>query len=300
MPSAGLESVHVQDVVGGVAGIESTGAFMISNSQDRFDPDVYRQVERDRRRAHREAARERQPRLFRAAFFYDPTSFAEEQRYNIGSLTSMTCQYCKAYRFRDEKKSMCCSEGRVGLTPFPSPPQPLASLFDGDHEESRHFLANIRLYNDCFQMTSFGTTAPIVPMAGWNPSFRICGQIFHRIGSALPVANAEPSFMQIYFMGGTNAPIDRRTGLFRDLRRHLVANFQDLFDQNNRLVQQFRTALEQLPTESHRLVICADQVPEGEHIRRFNAPTVDEPAIVIVRTDNEASHRDILIRACDT
>ena len=195
---------------------------------------------------------------------------------------------------------MCCSEGRVGLTPFPSPPQPLTSLLDGDHEESRHFLANIRLYNDCFQMTSLGTSAPIVPMAGWNASFRIYGQIFHQIGSALPVANAEPSFMQIYFMGRTNAQIDRRTGFFRDLRRHLVANFQDLFERNNRLVQQFRTALEQLPTESHRLVICADQVPEGGHVRRFNAPTVDEPAIVIVRPDNEASQRDILIRARNT
>jgi len=201
MPSVGLESVHVQDVVRGVAGIEDAGAFMISNSQDRFDPDVYRQVERDRRRAHRETARERQPRLFRAAFSYDPTSFEEEERYNIGSLPSMTCQYCRAYRFRDKKKSMCCSEGTVDLTPFLSPPQPLASLLDGDHEELRHFLANIRLYNDCFQMTSFGKTAPIVPMAGWNPSSRLCGQIFHRIGSALPVANAEPSIMQNLFHG---------------------------------------------------------------------------------------------------
>ena len=300
MNSVGREPVHVQDPVCDIAENEIAGARLISDSRNGFDPDVYRQTERDRWRANQAIARARQPRLFRAAFQYNPSSFDEFQRHSIGSLSSITCHFCKAYSFSEELKAMCCSNGRVGLTPFHSPPEPIASLFNGDHEESRHFLANIRHYDDSFQMTSFGTSSPVVPMAGWNPTFRISGQVYHRIGSALPVSNAEPCFMQIYFMGGTNAQIDRRTGLFRGLRRHLVANLQDLLDRNNLLIQRFRTALELLPTENHRLVICADRVPAGEHVGRFNEPTVDEPAIVIVRSDEEASHRDILIRARDT
>ena len=36
-----------------------------------------------------------------------------------------------------------------------------------------------------------------------------------------------------------------------------------------------------MPTDTHKTVISADNTPPGQHMRRYNAPTIDEVAIVI-------------------
>ncbi|GFS97808.1 helitron_like_N domain-containing protein [Nephila pilipes] len=43
----------------------------------------------------------------------------------------------------------------------------------------------------------------------------------------------------------------------------------------------------------HKIVIQADRRPAGEHVRRFNAPTVDEVAIIIV--GDQFQFRDIVL-----
>ena len=37
-----------------------------------------------------------------------------------------------------------------------------------------------------------------------------------------------------------------------------------------------------MPTDTHNIVISADKTPTGQHVRRYNAPTIDEVAIVMV------------------
>ena len=54
-------------------------------------------------------------------------------------------------------------------------PTVLQHLYEGVDSNGKHFLANIRKYNSAFQMTSFGCNE--VSMAGFNPSFRIQGQV---------------------------------------------------------------------------------------------------------------------------
>jgi len=115
MNSVGREPVHVQDPVCDTAENEIAGARLISDSRNGFDSDVNRQTERDRWRADQAIARVRQPRLFRAAFQYNPSSFDGFQRHSIGSLSSITCRFCKAYLFSEDPKAMCCSNGRVGV-----------------------------------------------------------------------------------------------------------------------------------------------------------------------------------------
>ena len=63
---------------------------------------------------------------------------------------------------------------------------------------SKTFLSNIREYNGCFSMTSFGHKDASVQ--GWNPSFKIQGQVFHRIGSLLPPQEGQPKFLHVYFL----------------------------------------------------------------------------------------------------
>ncbi|GFV94455.1 helitron_like_N domain-containing protein [Trichonephila clavipes] len=48
-----------------------------------------------------------------------------------------------------------------------------------------------------------------------------------------------------------------------------------------------------MPSDTHKIVIRADKTPAGEHVRRFNAPTVDEVAIIIV--GDQFQPRDIVL-----
>lgn len=59
--------------------------------------------------------------------------------------------------------------------------------------------------------------------------------------------------------------------------------------------QLFQTALERMPSDDHRIVIRADKTPVGEHARRFNAPTMDEVAIVIVIIRNSYDLKNTFI-----
>ncbi|UYV76495.1 hypothetical protein LAZ67_14000723 [Cordylochernes scorpioides] len=67
-----------------------------------------------------------------------------------------TCRFCGALRWKDESSGMCCLNGKVRLPLIDLPPEPLRSLLSGENSDSVHFLRNIRKYNSCFQMTSFG------------------------------------------------------------------------------------------------------------------------------------------------
>ena len=44
----------------------------------------------------------------------------------------------------------------------------------------------------------------------------------------------------------------------------------------------FKTAIDLMPTDTHKIVISADKTPPRQHVRRYNAPTIDEVAIVMV------------------
>jgi len=48
-----------------------------------------------------------------------------------------------------------------------------------------------------------------------------------------------------------------------------------------------------MPSDNHKSVIRADKTPAVEHARRFNAPTIDDVAIIIVGEDLQS--RDIVL-----
>lgn len=48
-----------------------------------------------------------------------------------------------------------------------------------------------------------------------------------------------------------------------------------------------------MPADDYRVVVRADKTPVGQHGRRYNAPTIDEVAIVIVGEDFNS--RDIIL-----
>jgi hypothetical protein len=94
----------------------------------------------------------RQPNI-RSALRYDATQPPLPSC--IGSMTN-TCVDCGALKWKGEAPGVCCSNGEVQLRPLQGRPPFLKSLLQGDSEDSKHFLANIRKYNSAFQMTSIG------------------------------------------------------------------------------------------------------------------------------------------------
>ena len=136
------------------------------------------------------------------AFRYDANyDYSLHPSVVIGKMDKL-CVYCSALKFKNETPGMCCAGGKVKLPELHSPPEPLSTLVSGGTSQSKHFLANIRKYNSCFQMTSFGATN--IVRESYMPTFNVQGQIYHRAGSLLPLPNADHKFLQIYFMGNTD------------------------------------------------------------------------------------------------
>lgn len=97
-------------------------------------------------------------------------------------------------------------------------------------------------------------------------------------------------------MGGAddNAQIEQRQRLHPGTRNRIIAELQQLLHERNELVRLFKTAIDRMPADDYSIVIRADKRPPGQHERQFNAPTIDEVAIVIVGEQFE--RRDIIIQ----
>lgn len=227
------------------------------------------------------------------AFHYDRTKEYNKHPYvNIGKMDEI-CKFCHAKKFKHETPSLCCKSGKVKLPSLQKPPRELFTYMIGETLQSKHFLQNIRRYNACFQMTSFGAT--FIPESdGFHSVFKIQGQIYHTMGSLLPLPNETPKFLQVYFMGDDELEVDQRCANIAGLRREIVCELQHLLHKHNQLINVFKTARERMISDRYKVVIKADKKPIGEHERRYNAPQVNEVAVVIV--DNECTKRDIIIQ----
>ena len=224
------------------------------------------------------------------AFLYNINSFQNECF--IGELSNI-CSKCKAVRFPNELPSICCSNGKINLQPFPDPPPELKALISGSSDTSDHFLENIRLYNNCFQLTSMGYTN--ATLNGWNPQFRVQGQVYHRIGSLLPATQNDHSFLQIYFMEN-GAASKRRCSLFQGLDPTIISDLQDMLHRHHSYVMQLKCAYEFARSnyDTYDIVICEEARPNGEHERRYNAPSSSHD-VAILMPNEPTGQRDIVL-----
>jgi hypothetical protein len=226
------------------------------------------------------------------AFRYDPAnSYDSHPQLYIGQMTEV-CSHCDALKWPGEAPGMCCSGGKVNVQSLRPLPEPMESLISGTTPTSKHFLENIRKYNSCFQMTSFGATKEVCE-PGFMPTFKVQGQVYHRVGSLLPSSNEQHKFLQIYFMGDALQEAKQRCSNLPGVRREIVMDLQQMLHQCNNYVHVFKSALQRMPTDAYKVVIRADKKPAGEHAGRFNEPVTNEVAVVIM--GNEFDRRDIVL-----
>ncbi|XP_061395554.1 uncharacterized protein LOC133331174, partial [Musca vetustissima] len=263
-----------------------------SRENETIDQNVYRRQQDSYR--HRRIV----PVSFeRIAFNYTAEmDYGSHELIAIGSMNNV-CRHCNAYKYKHETPGMCCSNGKIVLPQLLPPPQPLLSLMTGSHLDSQHFLSNIRKYNSAFQMTSFGATNVI--RENFMPTFRVQGQIYHRMGSLLPIPNEDPKFLQIYFMGQADEQVQQRQRYNPETKQRVVADLQEMFHDCNQLIRTFKQARDdpRLCSDEHFIAIHADKTPAGQHQGRYNAPTIDDVAILIV--GEPTAPRDIIIRRRD-
>ena len=230
------------------------------------------------------------------AFQYHPVkNYDGLSLLHIGQMTDL-CPYYNAFKWSGEAPGMSCSSGKVKLPTLEPPPEPLESLMSGTTTRSKHFLENIRKYNSCFQMTSFGASNEVCE-PGFMPIFKVKSQVYHLVGSLLPPSDGQHKSLQIYCMGDERLEARQRCNNIRGTRQDIVIELQQMLHQHNTYVHIFKTALQRMPSDAYKVVIRADKRPVGEHARRFNAPTTDEVAIVIA--GNEFDRRDIVLEKKD-
>ena len=125
------------------------------------------------------------------------------------------------------------------------------------------------------------------------PTFKIQGQVYHRSRSLLPPDGEDPKFLQIYFLGDPDQQLRERYRHQSGLKEFILLTLQEMIHKEHPLVQSFKTALEQMSSDDMKVIIHADKTPTGHHERRFNAPTVDEVAILLA--GDQTKPRDIVL-----
>ena len=154
---------------------------LLRHQQSRADSE-YRMAEQQTNTTRRQQVRDNRQPSFRA-LNYKPANFLNTT--DIGTL-GVQCSDCGALKFEKETDSMCCSKVKVQLDAFLKLQPFLQHLYEGIDSDDKHFPT----------MTSFGCNE--VSMAGFNPFFRIQGQIYHLNGSIVPLPGESPKFAQIY------------------------------------------------------------------------------------------------------
>lgn len=83
------------------------------------------------------------------------------------------------------------------------------------------------------------------------------------MGTLLPVPDADYQFLQIYFMGNSDAEVDNRCAHNPTVKRTIVHELQMFLHQNNNLVNMFKIALDRMPSDSHNIIVRADKSIEA-------------------------------------
>ena len=212
---------------------------------------------------------------------------------DIGTL-SVQCSNCGAIKFPMETESLCWLKGSIQLDAFPQPPVFLQHLYESVDSNGNNFLANICKYNCAFQMTSFGCCE--ITMAGFNPSFRIQGQVYHLIGSIVPVEGEFPKFAQIYFIDNQDSEVATRCVIVDGLKPDIIRGINRLLHESHHYVEVFKVKneifeQETVPTNV-KVVINEAKRPE-EHSRRYNRPLSDKMGILML--NDATNNRDIVL-----
>ena len=191
------------------------------------------------------------------------------------------CEYCGALTFKKERPGICCSSGKVPLTPFPRPPDLLHKLWTENDSQGMLFRKNSREINNAVCLSSIQVKEKRFP--GYNPSVIFQGKVNHRTGPLLPADGEHPVFAQLYVYDAALENTQRFQNMIlpENLTKPQKIKLKQILDaiqseihRVNPFVADFKQILEIDDEElaGGKIVICA-KAPNNEHARRYNLQT---------------------------
>ena len=254
------------------------------------------------RHAQQATARRTNPKWLREGFNYDNQKpYADAA--SLGEMTRV-CKHetCQAKMFHGETKGMCCKDGKVPNLIPKAAPEPLKSLLEDGSKEAKDFRKLTRAYNSAFQMTSFGAGA-IIREGNFMPTYKVQGQVHHTVGSLLPLQNESHKFLQLYFVGNSQAQAEKRqsavSNMSKDTKIELILQLQEMLHKCNPYVKDFKYVLESHKhSPDYKVVINETKRPAGSHKGRYNEQACNEVAVVIAG-GTFGSNRDIVLETRD-
>lgn len=223
------------------------------------------------------------------------------------------CPGCNALHWLDErlvrsskrnpKFGMCCFQGKVFLPPLQHPPPELLDLLTSQDGCGRSFRRLIHNYNNALAMTSVGRKLDnSLNAAGGGPySFRLHGELIHRVGSLLPPDGQQPVYAQLYIHDNAAVAHHQREANTwnSNLNPGTLRVLQDMLWRSHPGVHHFKQAYvltEGIPREQQCCI--ALRFDAGCDRRRYQAPdaSVREIAVILPGDGDEIrGSQDIIL-----
>ncbi|XP_072073598.1 uncharacterized protein [Arachis hypogaea] len=243
--------------------------------------------------------------------YESPTTHGSPEYWHMGDLRYQ-CEYCHAlfwyderirkhYNTSDPKYTLCCRGGQVEIPHLQDAPKVLYDLLYNDDAKSKHFRDNIRTYNSMFQFTSMGAKVDRnINSKRGPPTFILCGENYHLMGSLIPKVGSPAKFAQLYVFDTQNE-VQNRIAVIRGeennkIHEDIVRDLKKMLDEHNVLVKAFRMVRESISVEPRSMVKLRLLGKRGKDGRRYNLPSTNEVAALIVGDfDINRTDRDIVV-----
>ncbi len=193
--------------------------------------------------------------------------------------------------------SLCCENGKVLLPNLLATPQELEVLLTSKESSAVKFRDQIHMYNLVLAFTLLSAKVDESITGGPRSySFRIQGELYHKIGSLCPVEGQRPQFAQLY-IHDTKCEHQNRHVVMPSLDPMTLDWLLTMMYNINPYVEVFKMARDMMATEGApmdlKLRFIASRTKDA---RRYNVSTVDEVAALMVGDGSEAiDRRDVVL-----
>jgi len=149
---------------------------------------------------------------------------------------------------------------------------------------------------------SFSSLGITIDESVWGPmgiyTFRIQGDLCHRIGSLLPIEGEQPKFAQIYVADHDPSRQVQQRLIYGNgnLNQDILRCLQDMLQRVNPYYETFKTAIERMQNVEGLHLHLTSFDSRRHDPRRYNLPTAAEVGVIMVGDGSETTEvRDIII-----
>jgi hypothetical protein len=193
--------------------------------------------------------------------------------------------------------SLCYGNGKVLLLNLPTTPQELKVLLTNKDSSAVKFRDQIRMYNSVLAFTSLGAKVDESVTEGPGPySFRIQGELYHKIGSLCPAEGQWSEFAQLY-IHDTKREHQNCHVVMPSLDPTTLDQLLTMMYNINPYVEVFKMARDMMATEGAPMDLKLRLITSRtKDARRYNVSMADEVTTLMVGDGSEVvAKRDVVL-----